>query len=143
MRMVYPLMIQALPHNQRAKIARVISTAFSKPFSAERLLEFEKAVVCQHDAEYIGVACVRAQGEYKFPTVECVSVASRFRERGVGKETVECVQADLGYDQLTLHVDRIDNPNIDAALSLYQSCDFKIVRSNEKEHELEWMKHKV
>lgn len=137
MRLVYPLLVSALPLDKRCKIARVISLAFGRAFAAERLLDYNKGVVCQIDGEIVGVACVRESSRYEHPTVECVCVAAQHRRRGIAREVMQCVQSDLGYDALMLHLDA-DAPHYAAAAALYRSVGFVEQTRDECETAMTW-----
>lgn len=137
MRLVYPVLVNALPLDKRCKIASVISLAFERPFGAERLLEFDKGVVCQINGEYVGVACVRESSRHEHPTVECVCVASHHRRRGIAREVLRSVQSDLGYKALMLHIDA-DAPHYAVATALYRDAGFVEQTRNETETAMTW-----
>lgn len=137
MYLYYPVLVSALPANRRTTLARLISQSFNKMFGAERLLEFEKAAVCQVDGHFIAVACVREKKQYAHPTVECVCVAHEHRRKGVGRELMKCVLSDLGYDALMLHVDA-DAPCYRAATSMYREAGFVEIMRDEAETTMQW-----
>lgn len=142
MRLIYPVLMNAMPFDKRCMVARLVASAFDRDFRAEQLLGFEKAVLCQENGRVIGVACVRNSGRHRLPTLECVCVSHDFRRKGIGRELVQSVQTELDYDGLLLHVDRDSSSSgmrqHNVAVGLYESCGFVSVREDERETEMEW-----
>ena len=138
MRLVYAVLPSALPRDKRCKVARVISLAFERPFDAEKLLQYDKAVFCQEKGEVVGTAFVRDSPAYPLPTLECVCVSREIRRQGVARDIIRCVQSDLGYDALLLHINRQGNVHYAAARALYEDCGFCPTAEDETEVEMKW-----
>ncbi len=144
MHLVYQMVVSYMPLLRRQQIATHISSCFRKDFCANRLLEFENALVCQERGVVVGVALVRAPPgppEDKLPTphtLECVCVSEFHRGKGIGCELLDFAQTELGLPCLRLHVDRGGNPDYTRLRAWYQRHGFRINYENANECEMEW-----
>ena len=142
---LYEMAVASLPPRRQDQLIAHIEHCFGRPFTIERLQEFDRAVVYQDQGQLIGLALVRMpaeDGSNKPPTLECVCVQPSHRGRGIGSEILQFSINDLGLHRLRLHVDRVtekkENIHYTRLCEWYERMGFTCNYADEKECELEW-----
>lgn len=142
---LYQMNVASLPPLRQEQLISHIRQNFGCLFDTSRLQEYERVVVYQDKGQLYGLALVRPPASDSAddpPTLECVSVATEQRRKGIGSEVVQFALTDLGLRRLRLHVDRVvagcDDTRYEWLCAWYQRLGFVVNYENEKECELEW-----